>query len=495
MDVRKAVFEAARTYKDKTAFIFEGKETDFVTLRNNSFKLARALADLGIKNGERVAIYLPNCPEYVYSYLALYAAGVIVVPLDFFLQEDEIVNMLSHCEAGAIITTTRARFDLGNLRKRIPSLKEIITVEDDPGYKSFWSLICCSQGNLVPQGFNEDNISSIFYTSGSTGRPKGVVWNFRHLDLGIDCMRHFLNLNQEDRSISAVSFSHVAGVLFPMGAIRCGVSFVIMPHFSPLEFVRLIQEYKVTVFWIVPPMFLAVLNLKELDDYDLCSLRWADVFGAPSNPEIIRKFKKYCPNGYLINGWGMTETAPPTVVSGPDDVKPVGKVTPWAEIRIFDPQDREVSLGGVGEVLIRGEVVFSGYYKEPELTRELMRNGWFHTGDLGRFDEKGNLYIVGRTKDVLKVSGEIVYTPEVEAVLLSHPCVSEVAIIGVEDKLRGEVPKAFVVLKEGISISGKHLRHFCREHLANFKVPHYVEFRDSLPKTGPHKIDKVSLAK
>jgi len=311
--------------------------------------------------------------------------------------------------------------------------------------------------------------------------------------MGVDCLRHFLKVDSDSRTIAAVPFSHSAGVLFPMGAIKYGVSFVIMKRFSPLEFVRLVERHKVTIFWIVPPMFLAILNLKELDKYDLSSLKWADVFGAPSNPEIIKKFKKHCPNGYVINGWGMTETAPPTVVSDPDDVKPVGKVCPSAQIKIFDPSDKELPIGQIGEVVIRGDSVCVGYYKQPELNREVMRNGWFHTGDLGRFDSKGNLYIEGKTKDMIKVAGEIVFSSEVEGVLLSHPCVAEAAVIGIEDNLRGEVPKAFVVLKEGIRLPEEHLLYFCKEHLAHFKVPRYIEIRDSLPKTGSHKIDKAKL--
>ncbi|MDD2752382.1 MAG: AMP-binding protein [Candidatus Omnitrophica bacterium] len=490
MDVRKALIEAAKIYKERVVFIYEDKESSFLELKEKSLKLANALLNLGIKKGDSVAIYLPNCPEYIYSYLAIYCLGAVAVPLDFFLQLDEIVNMLSHCEARMIISTKEARFDIQDLTERISTLKDILLIEEN-----FWDLVKESSPELREQGLKEEDYSSIFYTSGVTGKPKGVLWNRRHLNLGIDCVNHFLKMDSHFRAIAAVPFSHSAGPLFPMGAIKYGMSFVIMKRFSPLEFARLVERYKVTICWLVPPMYLAILNLKELEKYDLSSIRWADVFGAPSNPEIIKKFKKYFPNGYMLNGWGMTETAPPTVVSDPDDVKPVGKVGPYAEIKIFDPCDKEVAIGQIGEVVIRGEAVCVGYYKEPELNSEVMRNGWFHTGDLGKFDKQGNLYIVGKIKDMIKVAGEIVFSPEIEEVLLNHPCVAEAAVIGVEDRLRGEVPKAFVVLKEGINIPEKHLIYFCKEHIAHFKIPRYIEFRSFLPKTGPQKIDKARLKK
>jgi acyl-CoA synthetase (AMP-forming)/AMP-acid ligase II len=230
---------------------------------------------------------------------------------------------------------------------------------------------------------------------------------------------------------------------------------------------------------------------------DLSSLRWIVSFGASSSPDALRRFHQYCPKAMFFNGWGLTETNAPTTVipKGSKKIESVGRPAPWIEVKIFDEGDKEVPQGKIGEIVVRGWVVTDGYYKDPEATAQALRNGWFHTGDLGRFDEEGDLYIVGRIKEMIKVGGEIVFEPEIENAIYKHPDVAEVAAIGIPDKLRGEVPKAFVVLKEGSTLSHDDLRYFLREHLAHFKIPHYFEFLGSLPKTRTGKTNKESLRK
>ncbi|MBU1905653.1 MAG: fatty acid--CoA ligase family protein, partial [Candidatus Omnitrophica bacterium] len=237
--------------------------------------------------------------------------------------------------------------------------------------------------------------------------------------------------------------------------------------------------------------------LKEFETYDLSNLKWVVSFGAPSSPDQLRRFHKYCPKADLINGWGMTETQGPSIVlpRGSKKVESIGVPVPWIEAKIFDSDNKELPSGQVGELVVRSWVVTEGYYKDPETTAETTGNGWFHTGDLGKIDAEGFLYIVGRKKEMIKVAGEIVFEPEVESAIHKHPEVAEVGVVGVEDKMRGEVPKAFVVLKEGSKLDENGLRYFCREHLAHFKIPHYFEFRQFLPKNNAGKIDKESLRK
>jgi len=220
-------------------------------------------------------------------------------------------------------------------------------------------------------------------------------------------------------------------------------------------------------------------------------------FGASSSPDALRRFHQFCPKAHLLNGWGLTETNAPTTVlpMGSDRIESVGKPAPWIEVKVVDDNDKDLAQGQVGEVVVRSWVVTDGYFKDPQLTSETIRNGWFYSGDLGRFDNENNLYIVGRKKEMIKVGGEIVFEPEVEAALHKHPSVSEAAVVGVVDQLRGEVPKAYVVLKEGAVLSQEDLRFFCRQHLAHFKIPHYFEFKDSLPKNRIGKTDKEILRK
>ena len=242
-------------------------------------------------------------------------------------------------------------------------------------------------------------------------------------------------------------------------------------------------------------MYTAILSLKQIEKFDLSSLRWVVVFGAPSSPEILNRFHQYCPNARLLNGWGMTETCPPNTVTplDSDNIASVGKPAPHCEIKIFDEKDQELSAGGIGEIVIRGWIVMDGYYKDTLATSEAMRGGWLYTGDLGRFDEDGYLYIVGRKKEMIKVGGQIVYAPEVEQAFYKHEAVLEAAVVGVPDALRGEAVKAFIVLKEGVEAASEDLRYFAREHLAHFKVPHSIEIRKELPKNRTGKVDKELL--
>jgi len=233
---------------------------------------------------------------------------------------------------------------------------------------------------------------------------------------------------------------------------------------------------------------------------DLSSLRWIVSFGASGSADALRRFHQYCPQAHFLHGWGLTETNAPTTVIplGSEKIESVGRPAPWIEVKIFsaagaNEEDKELPQGQIGEIVVRGWVVTDGYYKDPQATAAALRNGWFHSGDLGRFDAQGYLYIMGRIKEMIKVGGEIVFEPEIESVLHRHPDIAEVAVIGIADKLRGEVPKVFLVLKEGKSVSEEDLRYFCRQHLAHFKIPHYFEFVKELPKIGPGKVDKEKL--
>jgi acyl-CoA synthetase (AMP-forming)/AMP-acid ligase II len=308
-------------------------------------------------------------------------------------------------------------------------------------------------------------------------------------------MAHYVDLGKKDIALCALPFAHLGGLVFIQGVVFLGATIILMERFIPLDFLRNIQNYKVNCLWLVPSMYYAILQLKEFETFDLSSLEWIVSFGAPSSADQLRRFHKYCPQADLINGWGMTETQGPSIVlpRGSDKVESVGLPVPWLEVKIFDNNDKEVPIGQIGEIVVRSWAVTDGYYRDPEATALAKRNGWFHTGDLGRFDEEGYLYIAGRKKEMIKVSGEIVFEPEVESAIHKHPEVAEVAVVGMPDKLRGEVPKAFVVLKAGSKITEEELRYFCREHLAHFKIPHYFEFSALLPKNRAGKVDKEKL--
>lgn len=485
----------AKKYHNKPTLIFNDQSISFSQLKDTVFRLANSLINLGIQKGDKVAIYIPNSPEYIYTYLAVWCCGATAVPLDFMLVDDELVSYISDSEAKILIAKTKPTSSLPRIKEKCPALKEIVVCQDKiEGTLSLEDLLEKGSSQTPMVAIQDKDYAVIFYTSGTTGRPKGVLVNYRQLDAPHLAINYFMGLTETDVLLCTVPLSHLGGLMYLHTSLAFGIPVVLMERFVPLEFLKNIQKYRVTCFWIVPSIYYALLQLKEFESCDLSSLCSMIIFGAPSSPDTLRRFYKYCPTANVINAWGMTEISAACMIPrGSKKLASVGKPAPWIEVKIFDENDREVPQGHVGEIVVRSWTVTDGYYKDPDATAYAMRNGWFHTGDLGRLDAEGDLYIVGRLKEMIKVSGEFVYEPEVEAAIHKHPDVAEVAVIGVPHELRGEVPKAFVVLKEGRSLTAEDIRRFCQQHLAHFKVPRYVEFVSSLPKNRAGKIDKGKL--
>ncbi|MCX5668530.1 MAG: AMP-binding protein [Candidatus Omnitrophica bacterium] len=499
MNIINILEQCAKEYAQKSAIIFREESISFLQLKDKVFSFSQSLLKLGIKRTDKVAIYLPNWPEYIYSYLAIWSIGACCVPLDFMLTEDEIVSCLDHSEAKILITKHKANISFANLKARLPRLKNIISCQpqEDKLVLNFEELLTCGRNEAPRVKVEEKDYAIIFYTSGTTGKPKGVLINYAQLDAPPKSMAFFVNadLSVKDTALCALPFSQLGGLIYIQNMISFGLKIILMERFMPLDFLRNIQNYKVNFFWIVPSMYYALLQLKEFETFDLGSLRWIVTFGASNSPDALRRFHQFCPKASLLNGWGLTETNAPTTVlpMGSENIESVGRPAPWIQVKIFSDSDQEVSTGQIGEVVVKSWVVTDGYFKDEKLTGETIRNHWFYTGDLGKIDKEGFLYIVGRKKEMIKVGGEIVFEPEIESVLQKHPDIAEAAVVGVVDKLRGEVPKAFLVVKEGKIISEEDLRYFLRQHLAHFKIPHYFEFCVALPKNRTGKIDKEQL--
>ena len=494
--IRDLLEKQAKSFAQKPAIIFQDVPVTFSELRDQSFRLANSLLNYGIKKGDKVALYLPNRPEYVYSYLALFSIGATVVPLDFMLKNDELEACLNHSETKLLIAKSKDDVSLENIKKNVASLKDIVLAfEEKPEYLSFEKLLANGSADAPMVSIHDTDKSLIMYTSGSTGRPKGVLLNYKHLTASPAAMEYFVDLTPADVKLSALPLSHAGGLVYLQNCVFSAITLVMMERFNPVEFLKNIEKYKVTCFHLVPSLYYALLSLKEFEKFDLTSIRWVNVFGAPNSPDALRRFKTYCPNAKLLNGWGLTETnAPNTVIPmGSDKIESIGRPAPWIEIKLLGEDNKEVAQGEIGEIAIKSWVVMEGYYKDPALTNEVIVDGWFHTGDLGRRDAEGLYYIVGRKKDMIKVSGQLVFPAEVEEVIHKHPLVKEAAVIGLPDPLRGESVRAFVVLKDHQSITELELRQFCREHIAHFKLPHEFRFVDGLPKTNSGKVDKGAL--
>lgn len=496
MNVAALLKKNAESFPGKPAIIFKDIPISFEQLKETIFKLANGLADLGVKPQDKVGIYLPNWPEYIYSYLALFCLGATVVPLDYMLTEEEIATCLDHCEAKYLIAKAKDKRVIEQLKTDVKTLKDIILVQDkEEGFADFEGLLTNSNSKFKEGNIKDDDISLILYTSGTTGKPKGIMLTYKHLSASPMATDYIVSWTNKDTLACALPFSHVAGVMYPLISIYHQVTLIMMERFMPLHFLEAIQDYKVSCFYLVPSMYYAILQLKEFEKFDLSSIRFINVFGAPNTPEVLRRFHQYCPKASFLNGWGLTETNGPIVVTPMDSEKleSVGRPVPWVEVKIVGDNDNELPKGQIGEIILHSWVIMKGYYRDKEETQNVMRGGWFHTGDLGKFDAEGYLYILGRKKEMIKVSGEIVYASEVESVIAKHPQVKEVAVVGSPDKLRGEVVKAFVALKPEADLKVEDIRYFSKQHLAHFKVPHIVEFKEELPKTRTGKVDKTQL--
>jgi acyl-CoA synthetase (AMP-forming)/AMP-acid ligase II len=496
MDIARKLREQAEKSPGRPAIIFKDRQVSFKELVSRINKLANWLLRAGIRKGDKVAIYLPNTPEYVVSYFAVFTIGAVAVPLDIRLTDQELVSILRHSETSVLITKPLENFSLQGLSEEVGGLANIVICfsEEKEKFSSFGEIIAQESDDLPEVEINDSDLALLFYTSGTTGHPKAVMLNYKSLDNAPMTFEYVGIVDFFGTTIiCALPFSHLGGfVALQINAVF-GSSVVLMERFIPIEFLKNIEKYRVNFFFMVPAMFVALLQLKEFEKYDLSSLRGADVFGAPSDPNMMMRFGKYCPNASLFNGWGMTETSAPNTVSKPNKVESVGRCGPWCEIKIFDNNDKELPRGEVGEIVMRGWPVMVGYYKEPEMTGQVMKGGWLRTGDLGCLDEGNNLYIKGRKKDMIIVGGLNVYSPEVEHVIQEHPKVKEVAVIGVPDKLRGEAVKAVIVLKPGEEARITEIRSFCRKRLTRFKVPQIIEFRESLPRTRTGKVQKEAL--
>ncbi len=498
IDIVNALEKGAKEYPDKPAVIFKGQPVSFRELRDKVFALADSLKNLGLGRGDKAAIYLPNWPEYIYSYLAVWCLGATAVPLDFMLTQEEVVSCLLHSECKFFIAKPKLSIMLKVIKDKVHTLKEIIICREKEGAFLYFEELVEKGKNKVPEiKYYERDYAIIFYTSGTTGKPKGVLINYLQLDAPPKSMNFFVDLDKSDITLCALPFSHLGGLIYIQNCISFGLTVVLMERFIPLEFLKNISHHKISCFWIVPSMYYALLQLREFTTFDLSTLRWVVTFGASNSPEALRRFQQYCPKTHLLNGWGLTETnAPTTVLSmGSKIIESVGRPVPWVEVKIFSDEDKELAVDTIGEVVVRSWVVTDGYYKDPESTAQAIRNGWFHTGDLGKLDKESNLYIVGRKKEMIKVGGEIVFEPDVEAAIQKHECVLEAAVIGIADKLRGEIPKAFIVLREGKTLAEDELRYFLRQNIAHFKIPHRFEFLSVLPKNRSGKVDKEALRK
>lgn len=522
--------QTVREQPGKTALVFFGQSITYGMLGGLVDRMVAGLRRAGIKPGDRVALLLPNCPQYVISFYALLRAGATVVPLNPLNTETELLHIIRDGSVRAAIgldllaerlETVRDRCrDEGSpalleqtyytsLREYMPPLLKLLfplKQKLSPGVKKrlagagkFTDLQNGTPDQTPdPEPDVHRDLAVLIYTGGTTGKPKGVMLSHYALVVNASHCRCWVQMAPEDRLLAVLPVFHGFGMSVCMNAtLLSGASVVLLPRYSPGEVLQSIHRYKPTLFAGVPTMFVGLINHPALAKYDLSSLRGIFSGAAALAPEVKQRFEELT-GGRILEGYGLTEAVTAKSVNpfrGVNKTGSIGIPFPDTVMRIVDEQnpERELPPGEVGELVLKSPDLMLGYYNRPEETAATLRNGWLHTGDLGYMDEDGYFYIVDRKKDLIITGGFNVYPREVEDVLYAHPAIQEACVIGVPDDFRGEAVKAFVTLKEGKTASPGEIIDYCKQHLMPYKMPRQVEICADLPKTAIGKVLKRAL--
>ena len=535
VNIAQFLLDAAKKYPKHNALYFMGKTMTYQELHKAAVRLAQNLIASGIKQGDRVAIMLPNCPQAVTAYYGVLLAGAIVVQTNPLYVERELLFQLQDSEASAIIVLDMLYPRLHKIRgsdaeeNRLPKLKHVIVTSIKDGLpfpknllypikqrkEGFKAKIPYGSHGVVayrrwiadrtvssvelPELVYGNELAALQYTGGTTGKPKGVMLTHRNLvsntiQTSAWCYRMKFG---EEKYLAALPLFHVFGLTVLMNmSVYSGGMLILLPRFEIDKVLETIESMKPTIFPGAPTMYVGLIHHDKASHLDLSSIEVC-ISGSAALPlEVQEQFEKLT-GGRLIEGYGLTEASPVTHANpiwGRRKTGTIGVPFPDTDAAIFDPiTDERLPAGEIGELVIRGPQVMAGYWNREEESKAVLRNGWLHTGDLATMDEDGYFTIIDRIKDVIIAGGFNIYPREVEEVLFEHPAVKEVSVIGISDVYRGETVKAFIVLKAGCKVSVEQLNIWCRERLAAYKVPHKYEYRDSLPKTMVGKVLRRQL--
>nr|MBC7245157.1 long-chain fatty acid--CoA ligase [Chloroflexota bacterium] len=482
-----------------TALISNGYRMSYGQLNEAANRCAAGLAQLGVRPGDKVAIMLPNVPEFIIAYFGALKTGGCVVPLNTLFKAAEIAYQLEDSDAVALIVEETLLPEAQQALKRVEACRHLIVVgkQAPPGWKRFADLLESGQPDFDTVQTRSDDTAVILYTAGAMGYPRGAeLTHFNMFYNAALTADRLCKITPQDISLAVLPLFHAFGQTCVMNAtLYAGGTLTLLARFDTDKVLQTIQRDRVTLLLGVPTMYWYLQHYPRAERYDWSSLRLCCSGGAALPVDLMRAFgERY--GLPIFEGYGLSETSP-VASFNPTDKPPrpgsIGQPIYGVQMRIVDENDHEVPPGTVGEIVIRGHNVMKGYYKRPGLTAEAMRGGWFHTGDLGRRDEDGYFHIVGRKKDLIKRGGLNIYPREVEDVLLAHPAIAEVAVVGIPDEVMGEEIKAFVVLEPDEAVDAEEIIEYARGQMAAYKYPRYIEFRTELPKDAAGKVIKRQL--
>jgi acyl-CoA synthetase (AMP-forming)/AMP-acid ligase II len=496
----------AKLFSQKVGLIDSGESFTYSQLNNRANRLAHALSGLGMKRGDRIAFMGNNCHQFVEYYFALAKSGFVSIPVNARFSSDEASYIINHSESIALIYTKELEATVAKMRKTTPGLRKVIsTGQGDDTILSYEKMLNEASDGEPKHEVNPDEVAMVMYTSGATGLPKGVITTQCNIMANTNTMVLETRIVPEDTNLLVMPLYHNGGLWPTMSMVYRGGTNILLPHFDLEVMLKTIEERKVTFLNVVPTMLLRMVSLPNLSAYNLESLRLIMYAGAPIPLEQLKNAMRILGPHRFYNSLGCTEASgnllsfPTTehALEGPKASKlgSVGKDAMGVEIEIVDERGNQMPTGKIGEIIGRGDNITKGYWKMPEETAEVYRDGWFHTGDIGYRDEDGYVYVVDRKKDIIISGGENVASREVEEVLYQHPAVQEASVIGVPDEEWGESVKAVVVLKSDFkeTVGEADLIEFCKTKLAGYKKPKSIDFVGELPKNAAGKIDKAQL--
>ena len=478
--------------------IFEGRTWTAAELGARSRRFAAGLLAAGLRPGDRVVVCMANCPEVGVAYHGIWWAGGVTTPLLFLLSDAEVAHVLRDSEAAFVITTPEFLPKVRNAAAGIPTLRAVIVAgaHDGPDALSFAEL---ESGDEAPQVSRvPSDLAGLLYTGGTTGRSKGVMLTHDAMSAAAWAMVHASGKDDDLRvALLPLPLSHIYGLTVSVMAVHAATprTSILMRWFEPVGWLELAQEHRAQIGAVVPSM-LQLIMAQRMEDYDLSSLRRIASGGAPLPAQVVTDFKKRVPGVEVYEGYGCSELAGGITTARPGNEIPVGSVgvpMPNIEIRIERPDGTLVDQGENGEICARGPMLMTAYWNAPEESAFALRDGWFHTGDIGHQDADGNLYVVDRIKDLIIRDGFNVYPRDVEEAMLTHPDVALCAVVGRPDPRRGEEVVAFVQLRAGSSVTAEELVAYGRTRLAAVKYPRDVRIVDRIPLTSVGKLDRKAL--
>jgi len=483
MNVAQLLERSARYHADRSALIAGDRCWTYAELDRDVSALAAGFAALEVERGERVALHLPNRPEFVLTYYAALKAGLVPLSLNTSYKAEELEYIINHAAAAMVVTADGIDASLP-ARTRTPSVRHLLHAKELDGLRG--------RAALRAVDTDRDDTAAILYTSATTGRPKGVMLSHGNIVSNAYATVHHLKMTEADRGLCALPMFHCFGQNAIMNSlVTAGGTLVLHERFVPDAFVAAVAAHGITILYAVPTMYILFLSMPAAD-FRAVRLCFSAAATLPGDVEA----RWHATHGHWIQqGYGLTETSP--FASYNHDVAfrrgSVGTPIENVEMKIVDADDREVADGALGEIVIKGPNVMKGYFGDTAATAASIRDGWFHSGDIGYRDGDGYFFIVDRLKDMINVAGFKVFPREVEEVLFRHPAVKEAAVVGVPDPVRGEAVKAFVVLKDGADVTAETLQALCRSSIASVKVPEQIEFIGALPKNPTGKILKKEL--